>query len=46
MNRTLDMLYLGDMQGFLGATAVKNPPANVGDAGLIPGSVRDQTCIS
>ena len=31
------MLYLGDMQGFLGATAVKNPPANVGDAGLIPG---------
>ena len=25
------------MQGFLGATAVKNPPANVGDAGLIPG---------
>ena len=40
MNRTLDMLYLGDMQGFLGATAVKNPPANVGDAGLIPGSGR------
>ena len=31
------MLYLGDMQGFLGATAVKNPPANVGDAGSIPG---------
>ena len=40
MNRTLDMLYLGDMQGFLGATAVKNPPANVGDAGLIPESGR------
>ena len=34
------MLYLGDTQGFSGATVVKNPPANVGDAGLIPGSGR------
>ena len=37
------MLYLRDMQGSPGATAVKNPPADVGeagDAGLIPGSGR------
>ena len=26
--------------GFLGASVVKNPPANAGDAGLIPGSGR------
>ena len=26
--------------GFLGGSVVKNPPANAGDAGLIPGSGR------
>ena len=26
--------------GFLGGSAVKNPPANAGDGGLIPGSGR------
>ena len=26
--------------GFLGSSVVKNPPANAGDAGLIPGSGR------
>ena len=25
--------------GFLGSSAVKNPPANTGDVGLIPGSI-------
>ena len=28
------------MMGFPGGSVVKNPPANTGDAGLIPGSGR------
>ena len=30
----------GSSRGFPGGSAVKNPPANAGDAGLIPGSGR------
>ena len=28
------------MRGFLGSSVIKNPPANAGDRGLIPGSGR------
>jgi len=30
--------YVTNVQGFPDGTVVKNPPANAGDAGLIPGS--------
>ena len=36
-------MYLASIkiiEGFLGGPVVKNPPANAGDAGLIPGSGR------
>ena len=35
----LKILYI-NTTGFPGDSVVKNPPANVGDAGLIPGSGR------
>ena len=31
---------LGNLEGFPGGSAVEDPPANVGDVGLIPGSGR------
>ena len=31
---------MGSWMGFPGGSVVKNPPANVGDLGLIPGSGR------
>ena len=37
MGRRLNIL---SVWGFPGDTVVKNPPANTGDAGLIPGSGR------
>ena len=30
-------IYLYSLTGFLGSSVVKNPPANAGDVGLIPG---------
>ena len=30
-------MYLPTLWGFPGGSVVKNPPANAGDAGLIPG---------
>ena len=33
-------VYLSPLRGFPGSSVVKNPPANVGDMGLIPGSGR------
>ena len=41
MDRVLVFLVpLNSNEGFLGGSVVKNPPANAGDAGLIPGSGR------
>ena len=33
-------VYLSPLRGFPGSSVVKNPPASVGDMGLIPGSGR------
>ena len=39
--KTLSNMILGlPVKGFPGGSVVKNPPANVGDTGLIPGSGR------
>ena len=41
MDRVLVFLVpLNSNEGFLGGSVVKNPSANAGDAGLIPGSER------
>ena len=41
MDRVLVFLVpLNSHEGFLGGSVVKNPPANAGDAGSIPGSGR------
>ena len=41
MDRVLVFLVpLNSNEGFLGGSVVKNPPANAGDAGSIPGSGR------
>ena len=41
MDRVLMFLVpLNSNEGFLGGSVVKNPPANAGDAGSIPGSGR------
>ena len=38
MDRVLVFLVpLNSNEGFLGGSVVKNPPANAGDTGLIPG---------
>ena len=34
------MLQCKTFRGFLGSSVVKNPPANAGDSGSIPGSER------
>ena len=35
-----EQINMASMRGFPGGSAEKNPPANTGDAGLIPGSGR------
>ena len=41
MDRVLVFLVpLNSNEGFLGGSVVKNPPANAGDAGSVPGSGR------
>ena len=39
-NRKILMMFITEILGFPGGSVVKNPPANAGDTGSIPGSGR------